>query len=141
MVNEMKKENKMKERISKLLKQHAELETNLSSEAGRELLTNEILDILNPNTRTDEWRIEQFNRNRAPEDQVHSIQEMSDRVQDMYKDKYIFESPDGKTIFRRPMFSDDPKEKEEIVDGKPTGRTFDMYRNGNWADEVTKQNN
>ena len=131
----------MKERISKLLKQHAELETNLSSEAGRELLTNEILDILNPNTRTDEWRIEQFNRNRAPEDQVHSIQEMSDRVQDMYKDKYIFESPDGKTIFRRPMFSDDPKEKEEIVDGKPTGRTFDMYRNGNWADEVTKQNN
>ena len=131
----------MKERISKLLEHHAKLETNLSSEAGRELLTNEILDILNPNTRTDEWRIEQFNRNRAPEDQVHSIQEMSDRVQDMYKDKYIFESPDGKTIFRRPMFSDDPKEKEEIVDGKPTGRTFDMYRNGNWADEVTKQNN
>ena len=131
----------MKEQLLKLLEQHSELETNLSSEAGRELITDEILDILNPNTRTDEWRIEQFNRNRAPEDQVHSIQEMSDRVTDEFRDKYIFESPDGKTIFRRPMFSDDPKEKEEIVDGKPTGRTFDMYNGGHWNGKLNTQKN
>ena len=43
------------------------------------------------------------------------------------KEKWIYESPDGETIFRRPMFSNDPKEKEEIVDGKPTGKTFDMH--------------
>ena len=36
--------------------------------------------------RSDEWRIEQFNRNRAVEDQVHSIQEMSDAVEDMGKE-------------------------------------------------------
>ena len=36
--------------------------------------------------RSDEWRIEQFNRNRSIEDQVHSIQEMSDAVEDMGKE-------------------------------------------------------
>tara|TARA_B100000131_G_C17711908_1_gene449162 strand:+ start:186 stop:542 length:357 start_codon:yes stop_codon:yes gene_type:complete len=52
-------------------------------------------------------------------------------------EKWIYESPDGKTIFRRPMFSSNPKEKEEIVDGKPTGRTFDMYSVGKktWDDK------
>ena len=37
--------------------------------------------------RSDEWVIEQFNRNRAPEEQVHSIQEMSDRVEDLFNKK------------------------------------------------------
>ena len=63
--------------------------------------------------RSDEWRIEQFNRNRAPEEQVHSIQEMSDRVSDLFaeKKKYIYESPDGgKTLYRR-EFGKDSKEK------------------------------
>ena len=36
----------MKEQILRLLKDHSESETNLSSEAGRELLTNQILDII-----------------------------------------------------------------------------------------------
>ena len=36
--------------------------------------------------RSDEWRINQFNRNRSIEDQVHSIQEMSDAVEDMGKE-------------------------------------------------------
>ena len=44
-------------------------------------------DIENKNERSDEWRINQFNRNRAPEDQVHSIQEMSDRVEDLFNKK------------------------------------------------------
>ena len=39
--------------------------------------------ILKGTYRGDEWRIEQFNRNRAPEEQVHSIQEMSDRVEEI----------------------------------------------------------
>ena len=63
------------------------------------------------NPRSDEWRIEQFNRNRAPEEQVHSIQEMSDRVSDLFDTKYIYESPDGgKTIYRREL-GHDSKEK------------------------------
>ena len=61
--------------------------------------------------RSDEWRIEQFNRNRAPEEQVHSIQEMSDRVSELFDTKYIYESPDGgKTIYRREL-GHDSKEK------------------------------
>ena len=105
MVNEIKG-NQMKERISKLLEHHAKLETNLSSEAGRELLTNEILDILNPNTRTDEWRIEQFNRNRAPEDQVSTIEELEGVVNKLF----IYESPDGKKVYRRRFGDYDNKE-------------------------------
>ena len=83
MVNEMKR-NKMKEKILRLLKDHAESETNLGSETARELLTNQILDILNPNTRTDEWRIEQFNRNRDAKDQVSTIDEMESRVDEIF---------------------------------------------------------
>ena len=90
------------------------------------------------NPRGDEWRIEQFNRNRAPEDQVHSIQEMSDRVEELFGEKvnpsavdgwevgpwegmvdtdednvtYIYESPDGgKTLYRRKMLDYDNREK------------------------------
>ena len=36
------------------------------------------------NERTDEWRIEQFNRNRAPEDQVKTIEEMEKRVDEIF---------------------------------------------------------
>ena len=35
---------------------------------------------------------------------------------------YIYESPDGgKTVFRRPMNDYNPKNKVEVIDGKPTG--------------------
>ncbi len=43
-------------------------------------------DIGSKSERNVEWRINQFNRNRAVEDQVHSIQEMSDAVEDMGKE-------------------------------------------------------
>ncbi len=36
--------------------------------------------------RTDEWRIEQFNRNRAIEDQVSTIEEMESRVKEILND-------------------------------------------------------
>jgi hypothetical protein len=34
--------------------------------------------------RSDEWRIEQFNRNRAPEDHVKTIEEMEQRVDEIF---------------------------------------------------------
>jgi len=91
--------------------------------------------------RSDEWRIEQFNRNRAPEEQVHSIQEMSDRVSDLFPEhmtnkspgfteqevkkwkewskkseskkatRYIYESPDGGKTLYRREFGKSDKEK------------------------------
>ena len=61
--------------------------------------------------RSDEWRIEQFNRNRAPEDQVSTIEEMEERVKQLFDKKYIYESPDaGKTITRRKFGDYDNKE-------------------------------
>ena len=36
------------------------------------------------NERTDEWRIEQFNRNRPVEDQVRTIEEMDKKVEEMF---------------------------------------------------------
>ena len=64
------------------------------------------------NPRSDEWRIEQFNRNRAPEDQVHTIQEMSDKVSDIFGDKgkYIYErNPDTGQVYRRDINNYDTK--------------------------------
>ena len=89
----------MKERILRLLKKHSESETNLNSESARELLTTEILNIVDPPfDHTDEWRIEQYNRNRTPEDQVKTINEMEAAINKLF----IYESPDdGKTIYRR----------------------------------------
>ena len=77
------------------------------------MIKESIYNTMKTNERSDEWRIEQFNRNRAPEEQVHSIQEMSDRVSDLFpeKKKYIYESPDGgKTLYRR-EFGKSDKEK------------------------------
>ena len=77
------------------------------------MIKESIKNTMKTNERSDEWRIEQFNRNRAPEEQVHSIQEMSDRVSDLFaeKKKYIYESPDGgKTLYRR-EFGKSDKEK------------------------------
>ena len=69
--------------------------------------------------RSDEWRIEQFNRNRAIEDQVRTIEELDDKVSEIFsnikpknKTKYIYESPDGgKTLYRREFGKSD---KENI---------------------------
>ena len=36
------------------------------------------------NERTDEWRIEQFNRNRSAEEQVKTIEEMEERIKNMW---------------------------------------------------------
>jgi len=34
--------------------------------------------------RGDEWRIEQFNRNRAPKDQVKTIKEMEEKIKEFF---------------------------------------------------------
>ena len=34
----------------------------------------------------DDWRIEQFNRNRSPKDWVHTIKEMEERVEKIFND-------------------------------------------------------
>ena len=55
--------------------------------------------------RTDEWRIEQFNRNRSIEEQVSTIEEMKKKVEEIFsEDKYIYErNPDTGQLYRRNM--------------------------------------
>ena len=41
-------------------------------------------DLMDDAGRSDEWRIMQFNRNRAVEDQVDSVEEMEAKVKEMF---------------------------------------------------------
>ena len=105
--------------------------------------------------RTDEWRIEQFNRNRAPEDQVHTIQEMSDKVSDIFGEKvnpqdtdglevgpwegmehtddndktWIYESPDGgKTLYRRELGDYDTPRVQVDENKKPLPEQLNLFQ-------------
>ena len=81
------------------------------------------------NPRSDEWRIEQFNRNRAPEDQVHTIQEMSDRVSELFSEpQYVYEkNPDTGQMYRREVGNYDEKQE---VDSKlnPLPEQLELFK-------------
>ena len=55
-----------------------------------DMLATMVLDLRKENEklkktyRGDEWRIEQFNRNRAPKDQVKTIKEMEEKVKEFF---------------------------------------------------------
>jgi len=63
-------------------------------------------------------------------------QRLAEEIVNAQKDEWIFESPDGETIFRRPAGNYDSDYKEEIdwETKEPTGRVFSDYNNGNWKD-------
>ena len=75
--------SKLKKQVLELTMENAELKDMVLDLGGEYKESSD--------ERTDEWRIKQFNRNRAPEEQVHSIQEMNDRVEDLFSDKWIYE--------------------------------------------------
>ena len=81
------------------------------------------------NPRSDEWRIEQFNRNRVPEDQVHTIQEMSDRVSELFSEpQYVYEkNPDTGQMYRREVGNYDEKQE---VDSKlnPLPEQLELFK-------------
>ena len=43
-------------------------------------------DKIEKRARGDEWRIEQFNRNRSIEQQVSTIEELEDKVKELFKE-------------------------------------------------------
>ena len=64
---------------------------NPSSMLSRDRSRFDCIDFLKVNfnigkDKSDEWRIEQFNRNRAIEDQVSTIGEMESRVKEILND-------------------------------------------------------
>ena len=83
--------------------------------------------LVDSNERTDEWRIDQFNRNRAIEDQVSTIEEMEERVKEIFETTYVYESPDGgKTVYRRKLGDYDNKEQVD-KDGNPIPVQLEMF--------------
>ena len=84
------------------------------------------------NERSNEWKIQQFNRNRSPEDQVKTIEEMSNKIKELYPDmmggkpKYIYESPDGgTTIYQRKLGDYDNKNQLNLFDNSIQLELFD----------------
>ena len=56
--------------------------------------------------------------------------------------KYIYESPDGKYIFRRlaeQEYTPEQKEEIDVQTGKPTGRTFAQYPFTNNKEELSQE--
>ena len=136
----MTEQKELKDRIQELEKENAVLKANSSEQlelfdypyniefgSGRtQEEMNEMQQNLFPEaeeTRTDEWRIEQFNRNRGPEEWVTTIEELEKSVEEMYDpdnlieppDAYLYESPDGgKTIYRRKSGSSEREIVEDV---------------------------
>ena len=78
------------------------------------------------NERSDEWRVEQFNRNRAPEDHVKTIEEMEQKVEELFPTKYIYESPDGgKTVYQRKLGDYNNKKQLNLFDNSVQLELFD----------------
>ena len=83
------------------------------------------------NPRGDEWRIEQFNRNRAAEDQVKTIEELDDKVKEIFsetKTEYVYErNPDTGQMYRREV-GKHPSERVEIdTDGNPIPVQLELF--------------
>ena len=62
---------------------------NPSSMLSRDRSRFDCIDFLKTNFNIDDgshnkWRIEQFNRNRAPEDQVSTIKELEEKVDEIF---------------------------------------------------------
>ena len=86
------------------------------------------------NPRGDEWRIEQFNRNRAAEDQVKTIEELDDKVKEIFsetKTEYVYErNPDTGQMYRREVGNYDAEKQE--VDSKlnPLPEQLELFNDG-----------
>tara|TARA_Y100001963_G_scaffold131652_1_gene189292 strand:+ start:324 stop:773 length:450 start_codon:yes stop_codon:yes gene_type:complete len=110
----MKEQKELKDRISELEAENKGLRDIINSEqleldftgdtppSPDELLQSNLFKTEAKEERTDEWLIQQFNRNRGPEEWVKTIEEMETRIEEMYDPDYLYESPDGgNTIYRR----------------------------------------
>jgi uncharacterized coiled-coil protein SlyX len=86
------------------------------------------------NPRGDEWRIEQFNRNRAVEDQVKTIEELNNKVKEIFsetKTEYVYErNPDTGQMYRREVGNYDTERQE--VDSKlnPLPEQLELFNDG-----------
>ena len=74
---------KQRDNLVKLEMENAELKDVIEELGGNDRISG--LNKTNVESiRTDEWRIEQFNRNRAPKDQVKTIEEMEEKVKEFF---------------------------------------------------------
>jgi len=101
-----------KEIITDVLRKLSYKNVSIDTTEGRNTIANELLTRLNLGMEHgDEWRIEQFNRNRAPEDHVKTIEEMDKAVEE--------------------LFNKDNKESPE-----PVNNIYEMIQNGFEQSEI-----
>ena len=115
----MTEQKELKAKILELTMENSELKDRLK-ELGDDSDTEE---------RSDEWRIEQFNRNRAMEDQVSTIEEMEESVKELFSEpEYIYErNPDTGQMYRREV-GKHPSERVEIdTDGNPIPVQLELF--------------
>jgi hypothetical protein len=85
MGNEMNKDG-YKELYGKALAEISELQKIIEELGGNDMIPG--LNKTNVESiRSDEWRIEQFNRNRGISDQVSTIEEMEKKVKEIFGEK------------------------------------------------------
>ena len=75
----------LRRKVSKFKIENRELTENLEKQRKEmeDLVARVPSSILNP--RGDGWRIEQYNRNRSPEDQISSIGELDKKLEDLFE--------------------------------------------------------
>ena len=98
-----------------------------------ENLENEIIElrkeiaILKGTYRGDEWRIEQYNRNRSIDNQVSTIKEMEEAIEKSFQTEYIYErNPDTNQLYRRKLGDYDNREQIDS-DGNPLPTQMELF--------------
>ena len=139
----------MKDIIKKVLDRHKDGQGNMGSDSFREMLaveieavllsedtqglpyhTNHLADEDSPlypwheKKRDKDWAVEQYNRNRPIEEHISK------------EEPWIYESPNGKIVYRRRMNSDKRQIKYTHPDyGPPYGFHSSMSGKEEWLDE------
>ena len=68
-----------KDKIVDILRKLSYKNISIDTTEGRNTIADALL-----NDRDDEWRIDQFNRNRPPEEHISTIEEMNKKISEMY---------------------------------------------------------
>ena len=83
--------------------------------------------ILKGTYRGNEWRIEQYNRNRSIDNQVSSIEEMEEADQKTIETEYIYErNPDTNQTYRRELGDYDNREEVDAK-GNPLSEQLELF--------------
>ena len=103
-------------------------------EHDMDTLSTMVLDLRKENEklkgtyRGDEWRIEQYNRNRSVDNQVSSIEEMEKEIQKTFETEYVYErNPDTGQVYRRELGDYDSLRTAVDSNGNPLPEQLELF--------------